>query len=100
MANPQAQQTQPDPRYDSICDENGIPDVSKYRDIYYINRDGIVSCGSTEPNEGDLEKYANVFKPPAYSLRLATEDYGESAASAASDSRLILMLVAILTCTI
>lgn len=96
MSNPQAEQTQPNPTYDSICNEDGIPDPSKYRDIYYLCRDGNVSCDSTKPIEGELEKYANVFKPPTSSLRLVTKDYDEAPPSAASNSRLTLMLVAML----
>lgn len=96
MSNPQAEQTQSDLTYDSICDANGIPDASKYRNIYYLGRDGNVSCGSTKPNEGELEKYANVFNPPTNSLRLAGKDYDEGPPSAASHSRLTLMLVAML----
>jgi hypothetical protein len=95
MSNPQAEQTQLDPTYDCICDEDGIPITSKYRDIYYLGRDGNVSCGSTKPSEGELEKYVNVFKPPTSSLRIASNDYDEAPPSAASDSRLTLMLVAV-----
>ena len=96
MSHPQAEQTQPNPTYDNICDKDGIPIPSKYRDIYYLGRDGNVSCGSTTPIEDELEIYANVFEPPTKSLETASENYEEAPPSVVSDSRLTLMLVAML----